>query len=277
MANEPRNGRTESRRLGLCGALAFTLVSGLVGGCEGGPADTGPLPSGSPTGDADEMVPVAALNFPSGQSIEFFDLGNRALISETGSAGMPQMWKGGAKIEPDDLLNVWSRFSPKAPPPETLRKLHARLMNAPRTRQPRQAPQTESIQTPYQPVATHLPEGTVAAPQGCNNGCCDERWLKTFIECGEQGDFYWYYPAATKSSGKADDAFHFRGMVCAAVGPSSHRFHLEGKRDVTVTLQEGRYRTIGATGTFFDDPNIGSYVNERGPQNRHAHCGVVVF
>lgn len=274
---ETKNERTASRRSTLCGALAFTLAGGLVAGCEGEPAGNGPVLSGSSAGDAEEMVPVAALNFPSGQSIEFFDLGNGALISETGPAGMPQMWKGDAKIEPDALLNVWSRFSPKAAPPETLRKLHARLMNVPRTRAPRKLPQTESSQTPYQPVASGLPEGTVAAPQGCNNGCCDETWLKTFIECGERGDYHWYHPAAGKSSAKADDAFHFRGMVCAAVGPSSHRFHLEGKRDVTVTLQEGRYRTIGATGSFFDDPNIGSYVNERGPQNRHAHCGVVVF
>ena len=71
--------------------------------------------------------------------------------------------------------------------------------------------------------------------------------------------------------------FHFRGMVCAAVGPSNHRFHLQGKTDTTVTIPEGHYRTVGATGGLFDDPNIGSYVNEKGFQHRHAHCGVVYF
>ena len=223
------------------------------------------------------MVPIAALNFPSGQSIEFFDLGEGALISETGPAGMPQMWKGNAKVEPDELLNVWNHFSPKAAPPEALRKLHARLMNAPRTSAPQKPPLTETTQTASEPIASDLPEGTLAAPVGCNNGCCDQVWLKTFIECGERGDFYWYYPAAVKSSGKANDAFHFRGMACAAIGPSNHRFHLEGKTDLTVTIPEGHYRTVGAIGGIFDDPNIGSYVNEKGSQHQHAHCGIVYF
>jgi hypothetical protein len=248
-------------------------VGGVFAGCDGGQGG----PASGSADDADEMVPVAALNFPSGQSIEFFDLGDGALISETGPAGMPQMWKGNPKVEADDLLNVWNQFSPKAAAPEALRSLHARLISAPRTRVARQPLQTETTQTPYEPIASELPEGTLAAPVGCNNGCCDEVWLKSFIECGQRGDFYWYYPNAGQSSGKANDAFHFRGMACAAIGSSTHRYHREGKKDSKVTLQEGYYRTVGSTGGLFDDPNIGSYVNETGPQNRHAHCGVVYF
>lgn len=277
MGNGTKNEPTTSRRRALCGALAFTVAGGLVAGCEGELGGAGAGQAATSGNDADEMVAVAALNFASGQRIEFFDLGGGAVISETGPAGMPQMWKGDAKVEPEQLLHVWNQFSPDTAAPEALRNLHARLINAPRTRAPGTPLQTNATQTPYEPVVSDLPEGTLAAPVGCNNGCCDQTWLKTFIECGERGDFYWYYPDAVKSSGKANDAFHFRGMVCAATGPSTHRFHLEGKKDSRVTIAEGHYRTVGAIGGIFDDPNIGSYVNEQGAQNRHAHCGVVYF
>ena len=130
---------------------------------------------------------------------------------------------------------------------------------------------------PFADSPTNLPEGTLAAPSGCNNGCCDYQWLSGFIECSTNGDYSWFYYKSGSSYGKGDDAFHFRAMACAAVGDSIYRVHIQSGGGGTWTLPQGYYRTVGATGGTFDDPNVGSYVNWGKTPHLHSHCGIIYF
>ena len=64
-------------------------------------------------------------------------------------------------------------------------------------------------------------------------------------------------------------------MACAAVGDSIYRVHIQSGGGGTWTLPQGYYRTVGATGGTFDDPNVGSYVNWGFTLHLHSHCGII--
>lgn len=275
---------TTGERRGIWTTVTALLAVALFSACVGEVQDA---PGGGETasegGDGDLTTPVATLTLGTGQKLEFFDAGKGALVSESGPAGLAPVWNRPGRIEVRQLLDIWGAASPAGlPAPGALRNLQARLMRQEALR-PAVSNLTASnlaaTETPFDESPVGLPDGTFAAPQGCSNGCCDFDWLSTFLECQGAGraDFSWFHFKAGTSFGKGDDAFHFRAMACAAQGDSTWRVHIQSGGGGTWTIPEGHYRTIGATGGLFDDPNVGSYVNQNLPPHMHSHCGIIYF
>ena len=268
------------RGAGISRMFVGLMAAALLPACAGEATDAGGDEPPQVDGVLDGMTAVAVVELATGQRLEFYDAGKGALISETGPAGMPRMFEMPAKMEARQLLDVWKAVSPNKAAPTALRKLQDRLMRE-EALNPTPATQTpasfESRETPFDDVPKDIPEGYAAAPSGCNNGCCDYQWLSTFIECSSHADYSWFYYKSGSSYGKGDDAFHFRAMACAAVGDSTYRVHIQSGGSGQWTLPQGRYRTAGAIGGLFDDPNVGSYVNWNMTPHMHSHCGIIYF
>lgn len=91
------------------------LLFALTVGCDAaGPEDT--LQQGADrteTTSTPELV--ASLQLASGNSVEFYDLGGRALISETGAAyTTPSI---GVELTQKPLADIWSALAPGTPVP----------------------------------------------------------------------------------------------------------------------------------------------------------------
>lgn len=227
------------------------------------------------------MKAVAALKLANGHTLEFYDYGNGALVSEAGEAGTEFQFNQPGGLRVNQLVNLWETASPSTPAPSALRKMQDRLMleeaqhPTPVGRTPKPLLTQE---TPFDDAPTGIPDGTLAAPIGCNNKCCDYEWLKKQLACASQADYNWFYYNAGTSYGKGDDAFHFDSLGCAAVGDSIYRVHIQfGGGKGEWTLPQGIARTAHAAGGVFDDPNVGSYMNWGKTPKLHSHCGVIWF
>lgn len=255
--------------------LAVAIAPACVG-------EVGEVSGGDSQDEADEIA--ASFSLSTGQKVEFYDLGDTALVSETGLAGLPRVLNMPREISPDKLVDLWNEAAKGAPAPARLVSLQNRLIKIsrrPGTALGAKLPVStfDATGPQFDETPAGVPAGTLAAPDGCNNGCCDFAWLSTFIECGAHGglDLDWFFFKRFSTKGWGDDAFHFRAMACAATGTSHWRVHIQGGRDKHWDIAQGFYRYVGSTGGIFDDPNVGSYVNEKAPFNMHTHCGVIAF
>jgi hypothetical protein len=263
--------------IGFCRTFAALVAATVLPACVG-EVDDGL--GGDPAAGEDEAV--ATFSLATGQKVEFYDLGGDAMISETGPAGLPRVLDVPREISPDKLIDIWNSVAKGVPAPRRLVDLQTKLMRAPR-RPARtlgaKAPVTtfDGTGPEFDLTPTAIPEGTLAAAPTCNNSCCDYKWLTGNIECSGTLDFSWIYFKRYSTWGRGDDAFFFRALACAATGPSHWRVHREGGPDKHWDIAEGWYRWYGSTGGTFNDPNVGSYVNEKAPFNMHSHCGIINF
>ena len=128
-------------------------------------------------------------------------------------------------------------------------------------------------------VPSDVPEGTLAAPVGCNNGCCDYEWLKTFTACGGNGyDYNWFHYNYGWSSVKVYDADTYLTFACAAIGSSQFKVSVEGGGGGSWTLAERQYRKLTVIAPVCcNDPDISSKVNSSTTPALHTHCGAVAY
>src|SRR5262245_24551652 len=159
--------------------LAVVAALVIFPACEGESLPDAPT---SPSPADQTPAPVASLTLSTGQVVEVYELGDRALLSETGIAGLPPVLDSMGETSADKLVELWQRLAPDRAVPASVVGLQQRLLTrtGPDLARPpkvRLAPEIAGLEMPEQPV--DAPEGTLAAPVGCYNGCCDYEWLRT--------------------------------------------------------------------------------------------------
>ena len=262
--------------LGLAGALAALA---FVPACDGTPIEE---PAAPPPPADDTLTAVASLTLATGQVVEVFDLGGRVLLSESGEAGLPAVLDGMGETRADQLVDVWRRLAPDRAVPAAVVSLQDRLMSEtdPDLARPpalRIAPEINGFEFDLTPRDT--PPGTLAAPVGCNNGCCDYEWLKTFQACSSKGnDYQWFHYNFGWSSVKVYDVLGYDTFACAAIGSTRFVVSVEGGGGGSWVLPERYYRKVQVIAPFCcDDPNVVSKTNTSSAQALHTHCGRAVY
>ena len=263
-------------RLFLGAVAAFAIFPA----CDGTPIDE---PSTAPTTSADETpVALASLTLSTGQVIELFDLDGQAVVSESGEAGQPVVLDKMGEWRGNRLVNLWRSLAPDRAVPTAVASMQERLLRGDgpdlaRAPKVRVAPEITGLEVDQVPAET--PEGTLAAPVGCNNGCCDYEWLATFAACAGSGyDYQWFHYNYGWSSVKVYDASVYRTFACAAIGSSKFQVSVEGGGGGSWTLPERSYRTVRVVGPVCcNDPDISSKVNSQAAPALHTHCGALFY
>jgi len=122
-----------------------------------------------------------------------------------------------------------------------------------------------------------------AAPQGCNNGCCDAQWLSTFHQCQTRGSYSWFLYNYTWSSANNTNVEWYEGLVCSASGTSTYSVSISGGGGGVWSVPQATYRTYwwlaGTTCNPFCGPakkNFTTSVNSSAAPRLHTYCGWVV-
>lgn len=266
------------------GGGAATLALLLAGGCavdERGPAPAQVESVGGGAGQAESPKPVATLALASGSQLEFYDFDTGVLVSETGKAGAPVTYQPQAPTDAGDVTAIWRSLAPTTPVPVALTRLQQRFA----TRRAGSEMKGSGVPDETQgfvimpetaPAASEL----VAAPDGCNNGCCDYEWLTTFPQCG--GGQWLHYNVGYSWANTGSNAVVYNGFVCSAQGTSVYKVVISGYGG-TWSVAEGFYRTYtwsaGYTCNPFchdNDKSVRSSVNTSTDQHLHTYCGYFV-
>jgi hypothetical protein len=219
---------------------------------------------------------VASVLLDSGSTLEFYDFGGAALISETGKAGTPVAFQSQGAIPANELSDVWRRFAANVPVPKALTDLQERLMVL-------KAPPADSLEAmepnaggaPFS-EAVSSPEGTLAVPDGCGNGCCDWDWLSTnFLSCQNHDDYKWFLFKHGWSFANSNNVKFFNGMVCSAVGTSLYKVAVVGGGGAW-NIPERNYRVTTWTASwygYYATKTVSSTVNTESDPHMHTYCG----
>lgn len=230
-------------------------------------------------------VPVASLALPNGSNLEFFDFESGVLITESGLAGTPRgltEMNSPHALEKqaafDDRLGaIWRGLANGKPVPKALLDIQERWRNpALRPQAPIKPVITkEAAGIPSAPQSREIPAlGKTAAPNGCNNGCCDYEWLSTFHECKGGHDYSWFLYNYGYSYANIDDVDVFEGLVCAATGNSTWKVRMGDGKGGTWTITPAHYKTWWWVYGWFDE-DLRSSVNTSTSQALHTYCGVI--
>ena len=263
-------------------SLGAILAVAVIPACDGTSIDE-PNPTPATSTSADQTpIALASLKLSTGQVVELFDLDGQAVISESGEAGQPVVLDTMGDVgRGDKLVDLWHRLAPDQAVPTAVTSMQERLMKDDGTdlARPPKIRVTPEISGLEMDQPTDLPEGTLAAPNGCNNGCCDYEWLKTFAACGGNGyDYQFFHYNYGWSSVKVYDAVVYRTFACAAIGNSQFKVSVEGGQGGSWTLTERQYRTFYAVAPVCcNDPDISSKVNSSAAPALHTHCGAVYY
>jgi hypothetical protein len=264
--------------LSLGAAVALAAASGCGGTSVAAPVAE---PPAVPEPSADETpAPLAKIDFVGGQAVEFYEIGGNAVVSETGAAGQSTVLGGMPELRANRLVDLWRQLAPERAAPASLVDLQARLLTAKAADVARPVRIEKSVVPAYggvelAEIAPPLDDTgeTLAAPVGCNNGCCDYDWLKTFAAC-QSADYSWFLYNYGWSYGNVSDAVLFNGMACAAQGNSTYKVSVEGGKGGTWTVLEAHYRTYWVLAPVCcNDPDIKTSVNSSTNQHLHTHCG----
>jgi hypothetical protein len=280
-----RNAMTASR----VQACAAGLVLAAAAGCGADPTGPGNDPAGgvvgAPTPEA-PPTPVATLPLEGGSVLEFYDFGTGAVVSETGLAGVkPRFNPQGAlgsqgAADATQLVSIWESMASHRAVPQALIDLQQRLSTLP-------PEAVEAADVPLvvdgKPLAERQPsprgDDLLAAPSGCNNGCCDYEWLSTLPQCQGNGDYSWFLYNYGYSHANSGSVGMYRGLVCSAEGTSTYRVAVTGGGG-TWSIPEAYYRTyFWMAGTtcnpfcHYATKTVSSSVNGSGDQHLHTYCG----
>jgi hypothetical protein len=232
-------------------------------------------------------VPVADLTMPNGNKVEFYDFGHGVLVSETGQAGTtPVLDKGDAaaaleKSAPgsDKLADLWKSLAPNQSEPASLKAIRQRWANQPAKPAPgsRPALKPEVSGVPMGPaLSSSIPLGKVAAPVGCNNGCCDQSWLQTLSYCKLHYDYSWFLYNYGYSYMNANGIDNYKGLVCSASGTSTYKVNVSDGSGGTWNVSQATYRTFSWVAGIWDR-DVKSSVNTSANQHLHTYCGTVSY
>jgi hypothetical protein len=274
-----RNAKTAFGLKGFAAGLALAAAVGC-GTDPGGPASD-PPGKGADTPAATTMTPVAALPLANGNVLEFYDFGSKALISETGLAGVDPAYTPTDDPDASQLVSIWKGLAPETAVPQSLRDLQERLMNLP----PDLDDDTETVPTVVEGAELpepQLPGGDgdlLAAPDGCNNGCCDRQWLSTFSQCQTGHTINWFNFNFGYSTINAGSVITYESVVCSAIGTSTFRLAIRDSGG-TFNVDEATFRTFRwVAGTtcnpfcHFVTRTVSSTVNGSTDQHLHTYCG----
>jgi len=221
-----------SSALCACASDATDASGGTTKGNETTPSE--------PESAAETAALVASLELENGNTVEFYDFGRGAMITESGEAYSEPML-GDIARSGDDLIGVWSKLAAKRPVPEALSKLQERLkkLHARGKQDSLEQPRADELAFEEISVAAEPSEGS-HEKASCSNGCCDVDWLQTFPECQRLFDRSWFQPNVPGSTVNTPEITGFRGMVCSATGTSRFRYSIASfSRDIPVP--EGRF------------------------------------
>jgi hypothetical protein len=256
--------------------INVSLLWGLVG-CDDPAAGTAPI---------DRPVPVASLRLANGNAVEFYDFGDGALVTESGAAYTAPSAEL-TTIPAGGLVNVWQKLAPADPAPQALIDLQSRLVQVKRDdRAPavrvatKVAPRMEGGGDSLAGSKLELSPRKLV---GCANGCCDEAWLKTLPTCFYTGwDDRWFYFNGGYSYANSSGIYHFRGLVCSAIGQSEWTVKVAG-HTYSLPVKEATYlnwswvagESIWCAG--FCAENLKSTVNSPSDRHLHTYCGMVQY
>jgi hypothetical protein len=180
----------------------------------------------------------------------------------------------------NNTLETWTKLSGGAPVPASLQAAHQRLLNRAQTSTPDQirgiAPEQGGAL--LEPSAPDIQEpGLLAAPNGCNNGCCDLQWLSTFSQCQNSLTYNWFaYNYGSSYANTGSDIKKFRGLVCAATGTSTWSVTI-GPNHITQPVAEANVFTWGwdayCAWWGCNDYPASTSVNTPTNQHLHTYCG----
>jgi hypothetical protein len=171
--------------------LAFWWLFGIAAGCDtSGPAQPTGLFQRAETASAPQAAPlVGVVNLANGNTVEFYDFGGRALITEKGAAYTAPTLNHQLTRQP--LSTIWSTLAPSVPVPAALTQLEQELASP--TPPPgfvasgTTAPQSKAGGQ-SNGVTSQLGHITPDSPVGCNNGCCDYQWAMSLALLKAEGD-----------------------------------------------------------------------------------------
>jgi hypothetical protein len=265
---------------GLAGGLALLTVA-----CNRGEDSqtTAPIQKSSDKTPAQsqEVKPVTSLDLGKGHSLEFYDFGNNALISESGIAGDKHLFNPGntfadlqaaASDQGDVIARVWKFASPAAPMPKALADLRARMAKLPVGKANPVSLPHEASGEPMTNLVQDQSLAKTASPVGCNNGCCDKAWTDTHCDYGGDYDWNLYNYGWSWVNGGAN---LYNGFVCASVGTSTYKVNVGG-RGGAWSVTQGTYRTyFWSAGFPYFNSNMTSSVNSQSSPHLHTYCGTL--
>lgn len=231
--------------------------------------------------------PIADLVLSNGNTLEFYDFGSGVLVSELGKAGITPTLDSHKPPEAlekspsagDKLKALWQSVAPDQEMPASLRNIQTRWANSglmpPAMSKPRVSPVFSGI--PFESRMSSpnlLPKA--AAPVGCNNGCCDEAWLRTLSQCNLHLDYSWFLFNYGYSYANTNGVDWFRGLVCSANGTSSWKVNVSDGSGGTWSIPQAHYRTYYWIAGLIDR-DVRSSVNTSSNQALHTYCGSVSY
>lgn len=218
-----------------------------------------------------KLTPVASLTLPSGNELEFYELGNSAMVSETGLAGRDPSQRLSENQGPEGLVKVWTEFAGGKPVPKALSDLQNRLLThkAPAPREKLLPSESFRAGEPLYPALTNE-----ALAKSAGNICNDYYWISNVSACapgwGGASWFLWNYGYSVINY---MDIIRTNTFVCAASGTSIWTVYVDGKGG-TWSIPEGYWRTFNWSAGWFDE-NFWSSVNSASYQRAHTYCGWV--
>jgi hypothetical protein len=265
--------------------VTMTLL-GLLPACVSGEPPP-PAPS-----TPDQTTPVQASRLPpplaeirqeNGNTISFYDLGGNSVITGEGPAGNPAALPANMReMDSMTVLEAWNRLSGGQAAPQPLvdfqKRLAANPAPPPDVKVTRTAPQQVDEGLPAEDAPLDTPDGTLAAPVGCNNGCCDQDWMKSaFTECQNWLDTRWMsfnylYSHSWRSNVNSASVF-----LCSASGTSEWTLTISGTGPWIYSVGEARYlQWYWHRGSWdFAPRTVDSWVNTQSNQHLHTQCGIV--
>jgi hypothetical protein len=238
--------------------------------------------------------PVASAVAYNGNVVEFYDAGDRVLVSEIGAAYSNPAFDPQGKSE-DRLSDIWRSVAPNKPFPQALAQLethmdavrklglsdHKNALPPPPVFESR--PEPARIGGRLMSESSTPKSGTVttSALEGCNNGCCDRAWLSTFTQCQGgtvDGWFLFNYGSTWATSG---NIINYSGLVCSANGTSRYSVNI-GTNHWWWDVPPATYRTFWwyAANLLwcggFCPADMTSYVNNPSTPHLHTYCGWVL-
>jgi|SoiMethySBSTD1v2_1073268.scaffolds.fasta_scaffold01903_11 hypothetical protein len=222
-------------------------------------------------------TPVAALEMPNGNRVEFYDFDTMALISQTGIAGTAPSLNLDHQPRHDELSAIWRSLAPNQPVPPALVELEQRL-----AKQPPSAQTAEPVITvdgaPEVPPEIDPNGDLLAVQSGCNNRCCDYDWLSTLNYCKNRGDYNLFHFNYAWSSLRSTGVVGHYSLACAAE-TSQYTVSVSSGKGGSWPVFPGAYRTYDwSAGTtcnpfcHYDEKTVNVSVNNSSSPHLHSLC-----
>jgi hypothetical protein len=227
-----------------------------------------PPPAGHPD-------PIAYVSLPNGNRVEFFDFGDRALITEAGRADVAPVLNG---IHRQSLANVWQELTDD-PVPRTVAALDARLESKSAATQAmsvssrRGWPPRDAPSSPSDPDSSTQSGGAAGVTPGeCGNGCCNTTWLQNNLCINIGGDYTWYLFDYGWSYVNSSSISEYDGVVCAATGTSEYTVDISGGYGGVWDVPEAHWRSYHWSEGCCDE-SLTTQVNSATNTHLHTYCG----